>query len=304
MQPPPLLPVSLFNSAFSPRLHLSCPDVLLVTAFVASYLLYQPQKVSYLLNKLFHFFPRTEESDKSGLRRSNSDIRTKNVVLHNSDGTFCITSPVIIVAVVIVFPWDAVTCPHRHLVTWCPKGIKERTLSWTRRSRLSAGRMKHSWSGTRSEHVHADEDDYARRKLGAYMLADWLPPSTVWRLGGGGGQETGGRGRNGSAVPCRESRRPHHHNQQVQQCEFRWLGPVTRPLSLFHDTLFSTVWSRTVVWWWRSPSAAVHQLGKNHRRLGRSRGRRVLHQGSAGATWSSSWSPWLAKRSTHEWMND
>lgn len=58
----------------------------------------------------------------------------------------------------------------------------------------------------------------------------------------------------------------------------------------------SFLWSRTVEWWWLSHSAVVHQLGKDSRRLGLTKGERVLHQALAEATRSSWWSPWLAKR--------
>lgn len=163
-------------------------------------------------------------------------------------------------------------CPSRPPVTWCPRGIKRGTWSWTRRLRLCAERTRRSWRDIR----------WGQRLTGKQHLWLELAVLTPFQiiaevcgcvvLGGGGGQKKGRGRRNGIPESQRESGWSNHHNQQVHQCEClllgidmitTWLGPSTI-LYLF------SLWfgSRKVEWWWQSHSAAVHQPEQGSRRQG------------------------------------
>lgn len=86
------------------------------------------------------------------------------------------------------FPNEYLKISHpRPPVTWCPRGIMRRTWSWTRRLRLSAGRMKLSWRGTRWEEVFTYKKSFWDLMCGAcnsFSFSNYFIVCRRWRRTG------------------------------------------------------------------------------------------------------------------------
>lgn len=72
-------------------------------------------------------------------------------------------------------------------------------------------------------------------------------------LGGGGGQEASGRGRNGLQESQGQSWGPDHYNQQVDECKLSWKWIelwIFEMVRCVPEHLHPS--DRTIAWWWRS----------------------------------------------------
>lgn len=188
-------------------------------------------------------------------------------------------------------------CRLRPPVTWCRRGITREIWSWTRRLRLSAGRMRCWWKGTRWGHVAAGRDAYVCAALKRFLIKHLFCIQEVEEDRKKAEEE-------GMALQSRKGKADDLTITISKSTDVRVRSSITEirildlpPIYFLQNLFFSLCGSRRVVWWWQSWAAASLQLEKDSRSLDRTRGTKVQFMVLGKATGSSWPSPWLAKRS-------